>query len=223
MHKIQGLLLELSKTENLAALTLRQMAAKIGYPRESPQKIKHHLLQLQKRGFLTIDRSRKVMGKAVMRPSLIKGLPRIDSVLFSIPIVGTANCGPATLFAEENFNGFLRISRRLLRRSRPDGLYAIKADGSSMNRAELHGKRIEDGDFVIVDSRDVDIRNGDFIVAVLGGRATIKRFLDDRVNGQIVLSAESSIDYDPIYLHADDDFQISGKVIEVLKRPKRAR
>ena len=90
-----------------------------------------------------------------------------------------------------------------------------------MNRAEIRGKRIEDGDFVIVDSENVDVRNGDVVVAILNNRATVKRVVEDRINGQVVLTAESSFDYEPIYLHADDDFQISGKVIEVLKRPKR--
>jgi hypothetical protein len=58
MHPIQEHLLALSKKENLAKLSLRDMAARIGMPPESPQKIKHHLLQLQKRGFVSIDAPR---------------------------------------------------------------------------------------------------------------------------------------------------------------------
>jgi hypothetical protein len=37
--------------------------------------------------------------------------------------------------------------------------------------------------------------------------------------GQIVLQADSSFDYDPIYLHPDDDFSISGTVVDVIKKP----
>jgi SOS-response transcriptional repressor LexA len=48
-----------------------------------------------------------------------------------------------------------------VRRSKPTGLYAIKADGSSMNRAEIDGKRIEDGDFMIVDKNDKNVSTGD--------------------------------------------------------------
>jgi SOS-response transcriptional repressor LexA len=220
MHEIQEKLLGLSKRENLAALSLREIAGKLGYVDASPQRIKHHLLQLQKRGFLAIDRSRGTMATTALKPSIARGLVSKGSVLFSIPIVGSANCGPATIFAEENFQGFLRISKRLLGRSRPDGLYAIKAAGSSMNQAEIHGKRIEDGDLVIVDSKNVDAHTGDVVLAIIDSRATVKRFVDDRVNGQIVLAAESSFDYEPIYLHEDDDFQISGKIIDVIKRPK---
>lgn len=223
MHPIQEELLKLSKKENLAKLSLREMAKRIGMPGESPQKIKHHLLQLQRKGFLTIDRVKGIMGRTSPTPGWAKGLLDKASRLFSIPIIGTANCGPATIFAEKNFQGFLRISSKLIERSRPNGLYAIKTDGSSMNRAEIDGKYIEDGDYVVVDSNYKDARNRDVVLVIIDNTATIKRFIDDRKNGQIVLRADSSFDYEPIYLHADDDFSISGKIIQVVKKPKIKR
>ena len=197
------------------------MARLIGMPNESPQKIKHHLLQLQKKGFLTIDRIKGVMGRTLSSP-LAKGLLDKTSRLFAIPIVGTANCGPATIFAEQNFQGFLRISSKLIGRAKPNGLYAIKADGASMNRAEIDGRRIEDGDFAIIDSQRRDPRNNQVILAIIDNKATIKRFIDDRKNGQIVLRADSSFDYESIYLHPDDDFSINGIVIGVIKKPARS-
>lgn len=220
MHPIQQKLLALSKSHNLAGLSLRQMAEAIGLPSESPQKIKHHLLQLQKRGFLTIDRAAGMMARAPSRPAWSKGLLESRSRLFSIPVVGTANCGPATVFAEQNFQGFLRISGKLVGRSTPVGLYAIKADGSSMNRAQINGRRIEDGDYILIDSKSRDAKTGDVVLAIVDGRATVKKFVDDRVNGQIVLMAESSFDYAPIHLHEDDDFEINGKVVAIIKRPR---
>lgn len=220
MHPIQEKLLALSKTKNLATLSLRGMAEGIGLPEESPQKIKHHLLQLQKKGFLTINRAKGVMEKADSKPTWAKGLLEAKSRLFSIPIIGTANCGPATIFAEQNFQGFLRISSKLLGRSKPTGLYAIKASGSSMNRAEVNGKRIDDGDYIIVNSVDKDVKTGDVVLAIVDNKATVKKYLDDRANGQIVLLAESTFDYEPIFLHEDDDFAISAKVIGIVKKPK---
>jgi len=219
MHLIQEKLLELSKKENLARISLRDMARKIGMPSESPQKVKHHLLQLQKKGFLTIDRVKGVMDKAASTPGWAKGLLNKTARLFSIPIIGTANCGPATIFAEQNFQGFLRISSKLVRRSKPDGLFAIKADGSSMNRAEINGKRIEDGDYVIVDKNDKVPEANDIVLAIIDNKANIKRFIDDRKNGQISLKSDSSFDYEPIFLHPDDDFSINGKVIDIFKKP----
>lgn len=220
MHTIQEKLLQLSKRENLAKLSLREMAQSIGMPQESPQKIKHHLLQLQKKGFLSIDKAKGMMSRSSSTPDWAKGLLHKASRLFSIPVVGTSNCGPATIFAEQNFQGFLRVSSKLVGRQKPSGLYAVKADGTSMNRAEIKGKRIEDGDYLIVDSQDNDVTTGEVILAIIDDKATVKRFIDDRDNGQVVLMADSSYDYAPIYLHPSDDFSVSGKVIGVIKKPR---
>ncbi|NQU99830.1 MAG: hypothetical protein HQ538_03760 [Parcubacteria group bacterium] len=220
IHPIQEKILKLSKKKNLAKLSLREIAKHIGMQEESPQKIKHHLLQLQKKRFLSIDRIKGMMDRASSKPGWAKGVLNKNSRLFSIPIVGMANCGSATIFAEQNFQGFLRISNKLIERSRPTGLYAIKTDGSSMNRAEIYGKYIEDGDYVIVDSNNRNSRNQDIVLVIIDNMATIKRFIDDSRNGQIVLKADSSFDYEPIYLHPNDDFTISGKIIQVIKEPK---
>lgn len=219
MHNIQEQLLELSKKNNLARLSLREMAKAIGLPNESPQKIKHHLIQLEKKGFLRIDRIKGVMDSTSLTPGWAKGLLKKANKLFSIPIIGTANCGPATIFAEQNFQGFLRVSNKLIHRSQPTGLYAIKADGLSMNRAEINGKRIEDGDLVIIDSNDKNVSTGDVVLAIIDDKATIKRLIVDEPNKQIVLMADSSYDYAPIHLHSDDDFSVSGKIIEIIKKP----
>ncbi len=220
MHTIQEKLLDLSKRQNLAKASLREMAKLIGMPEEPAQKIKHHLLQLQRKGFLSIDRDKGVMHRAAATSTIARNFGGKNTSLFSIPIIGTANCGPATIFAEENFQGFLRVSSRLVGRSRPSGLYVIRTDGSSMNRAKINDRTIEDGDMVIVDGNSKEPRENDVVLAIIDGNATIKRFIDDRDNGQIVLKADSSFDYDPIYLHPDDDFQISGKIIAVIKKPK---
>lgn len=218
MHPIQEKLLNLSKETNLAQVSLREMAAAIGLPQESPQKIKHHLQQLEKKGFFTIDRAKGLMEKASLLPGLASGLLTEAASLFSIPIIGTANCGPATLYAEQNFEGFLRVSGRLIGRSSPEGLYGIKTSGSSMNRAEIAGKKIEDGDYVVIDSNKRVPADNDIVLAIIDNKATIKRFIDDRANGQVILKADSSHDYEPIYLHPDDDFLINGKAIAVIKK-----
>lgn len=196
------------------------MARMIDMPTEPPQKIKHHLLQLQKKGFLVIDKPKGVMERSASKPGWAKGLLNNTARLFSIPVVGAANCGPATIFAEQNFQGFLKVSSKLVGRSVPTGLYAVKADGTSMNRAEIDGKKVEDGDYVIVDSNVKTPETGNIVLAIVDNKATVKRFIDDRENGQIVLKADSSFDYDPIYLHPDDDFSISGKVVSVIKRSR---
>lgn len=216
MHPIQENLLALSKRMDLSKMSLREMAEAIGMPGESPQKIKHHLSQLEKKGFFRIEKHKGVVERTI---GSNQGLLSNSSTLFSIPIIGIANCGPATLYAETNFQGFLKISSMLLGRRNSEGLYAIKADGSSMNRAEIAGKKLEDGDFAIVDSNQKAPSKNDIVLAIIDGKATIKRFIEDKENEQIVLIADSSYDYEPIYLHASDEFLINGKVINVIKKP----
>lgn len=217
MHSIQEKLLALSKRENLADLSLRKMAEKIGMPNESPQKIKHHFSQLEKKGFFTLNKSGGALQHTAAWASTIINN---GAELFSIPIIGVANCGPANVFAETNFQGFIKVSSRLLRRNNVDGMFAIKADGASMNRAEFQdGKKLEDGDYAIVDSNKKVPSNNDIVLAIIENKATIKRFIKDTINKQIVLMADSSYDYEPIYLHSDDEFMISGKVVDIIKRP----
>jgi len=217
MHQIQEKLLELSKKPGFGDMSLRTMATEIGLPQESPQKVKHHLQQLEKKGFFTLD---KVKGSVSHIPKWAGDVIKSGATLFSIPVIGTANCGPATIFAEPNYQGFLKVSSKLLGRKSAQGLYAVKGDGSSMNLAEFDGKNLEDGDYAIVDSTIHAPSNNDAVLAIIDSKATIKRFIEDKENDQIVLKADSSYDYEPIYLHADDDFQINGKVIGVIKRPK---
>lgn len=219
MHPIQQSLLEFSKDHNLAQMTFREIARGIGLPNESPQRIKHHLLQLQKKGFVKVDRVKGVMEKTAMEPTWAKGLFKKASRVFSIPIIGTASCGPATIFAKENFKGFLRVSGKLINQPSPTDLFAIEADGHSMNKAEIKGRKIEDGDYVIVKKDESVPSNNEIVLVIVDNNAVIKRFIDDRKNEQVILKADSSFDYEPIYLHPDDEFFVNGKVVGVIKNP----
>ena len=122
--------------------------------------------------------------------------------------------------ADQNIAGYLRISNSLLHRETNDGLFAIRADGFSMNQAKVGGKAIEDGDYLIIDGSDCTPRDGEVILSVIDGAANVKRFRRDQEHGQVVLVSDSSEDFAPIYIHPDDDFFVNGKVIDVVKKPK---
>lgn len=209
MHKIQENILELVSRHNLGSMTLREIGDLVG--EKYPQKIKHHLDQLQKKGLIKIDKKNKSISKNSSGPIQ-------NSKLISIPIVGTANCGPATIFANENIEGYLKISKSILRKFQ--NIFAIKAQGLSMNRATINGQAIEDGDYLIVDSSQQSPTNGDVILSVIDDMANIKKYVWDEVNNQIVLVSQSTQDIPPIYIHEDDSFMINGKVIQVIKKPK---
>lgn len=194
-------------------MTLREIGEQIG--EEHPQKVKHHLGQLKLKGFLTAES--KPATPSAGRFKLNK------SGLVSIPILGAANCGEAQLYADESFEGFLQVSPGMVPKKK--GLFAIKAVGSSMNRANVGGKTIDEGDFVIVDRTKQKPENGDYVLSIIGGQANIKKFIRDTDNNQIVLVSESSQELPPIYIHPQDlpDYMINGKAIEVIKKPSNLK
>lgn len=211
MHKLQEKILKLIDTKNISGMTLRQIGEEIG--EKFPQKIKHHIDQLEKKGLVKIDKAKKEIIRATH--GAIK-----NTSLISVPIVGAANCGPATIFANENIDGYLKISKNILRKCK--NVFAIRAQGFSMNKANVGGNTIEDGDFLIIDSEDRTPRNGDIILSVIDEMANIKKYIWDDQNNQVVLVSQSTNDIPPIYIHQDDSFMINGKVIQVIKQPKLA-
>ncbi len=217
LHPLQEKLLLLAKNRNISKLSLRDIGDLVGD--RSPQKIKHHLQQLEKRGLLKIDRTRGVIAPAEGE-GWIDGFLGGGKRLLRIPIVGAANCGPAEILAEENVEGYLRISNSLVKRESGKGLFAVRADGFSMNQAKVHGEAINDGDYLIVDGEDREPRDGEVVLSVIDGAANVKRFHEDKAHGQVVLTSDSTEDFAPIYVGADDDFFVNGKVIEVIKKPR---
>lgn len=218
MHTIQQKLLQLSEKKNLGKYTLREIGAFVG--ETSPQKIKHHLQQLEKRGFIRVDKVHQVIEKMSEQGSA-KGILK-NARLLSIPILGAANAGPATIFANANIEGYLRVSSTLLERRRTGHrLFALKVDGPSMNMAYIGNKRIEDGDYVIIDSEDREAANDDIVLSVIEGMANIKKYYVDKENNQILLMSESTHDFPAIHIHENDDFAINGKVVGVIKTPKK--
>ncbi len=218
MHELQQKLLKLTQDKNLGQHTLREVGALIG--EKSPQKIKHHLQQLEKRGLIRIDKSRGIIEKA--EGGLIASVLK-NAKLLSIPILGSANAGPAQVFAETNIEGYLRVSTSLLRYPKNHRLFALKVDGPSMNKAQVNGKKIEDGDYIIIDSEDRFAEDGDVVLSVIDGLANVKRYYVDEENNQILLMSDSTQDFPAIHIHKDDNFMINGKVVGVVKKPKRGR
>lgn len=214
MHFLQEKILKLTQARNLGQYSLREIGELIG--EKSPQKIKHHLNQLEKKGLIRIDRIKRLIEKTGQK--FVTGL-LTNANLLAIPILGSANAGPTQLFADENIEGYVRVSSTLIPIQSNHSIFALRVSGPSMNRAVVQGKRIDDGDFVIVDASEREPRNGDIVLSVIGGMANIKAFYWDKENQQIVLMSQSTHSFPPIHIHQDDDFMINGKIILVLKKP----
>ncbi len=212
MHIIQKQLLDLIAThEDFGSYSLRKMAEMVG-AKGKPQTAKYHLQQLEKDGLIQLNLEAGII-KLVKR-----GYAKAStSPIYSLPVVGSANCGPATIFAEQNVDQYLKISSSMLPRNKSN-LYALIADGDSMNMAEVEkGKTIKSGDFVLVDSEYKNYKTGDIVVAVIDNMATIKRFREDKPNNRIILEADSTEKYLPIFIHEGDNFLLSGKVVGIIK------
>lgn len=211
MHELQNKLLKLIGRMDFSKESLRSIAKKVG--EKYPQKIKHHLVQLEKHGLISVDWQNKKIKKT--NPGKNVGSP-----LLSIPIVGTANCGPATIFADQNIEGFVKVSKVILGLKAIGDFFAIRASGNSMNRAKIHGRSIENGDLVIVDPKQKSPDNGDYVLSIIDNVANIKKFSKDKKNKQVVLQSVSTEDYPPIYIDPREDYFVSGKVIYVIKNAK---
>ena len=147
------------------------------------------------------------------------GASRTSSLL-SVPILGTADCGPATMFADQNIEGYLKISKNVLGLKAIGDFFAIRAFGNSMNRAKIAGRNIEQGDYVIVDPKQKSPHNGDYVLSIIDNVANIKKFFRDVKNKLIMLLSESTETYPPIYIGQSENYFVSGKVIYVIKKPK---
>jgi len=211
MNRNQKAILGLLANADGEKRTLQVIADKLGLG--SPQAVKYHLEQLRKDGRIEIDPETGEIKKVP-----IESKKEGNAVL--IPILGAANCGAATLCAEERFEGFLRVSSSIVKKVK--NIFAIKAVGDSMNNARIKNKNIEDGDYVLVDTSDKNIKDKDYVLSTIEDHANIKRFIHDKDNNQIILISESNKNYPPIIIRNTDDYSylVNGKVIQVIKTPK---
>lgn len=207
MHKVQEQLLALADTEDLGASSYYALAKRLGVANHGS--IKFHLDQLLDKGLLFRDRKTGSISK-VSEGEKFSGL-------ISIPIMGQANCGAATSVADDRIQGFLRLSPSLVPRARLDNLYALKAAGDSMNAANIGGRPINNGDYVLVEKVD-HAKSGDYVVSVFDEVANIKRFFVDQENSRILLLSESK-DYLPPIVVAEEDYDsytITGRLVAVV-------
>lgn len=209
MHDIRKKLLSLGSLTDLSQLTFRQLAERVDAPHAA--QVRHHLLQLEKQGKIVrgADGSLRTADNAAVG----------TGSLISIPVLGEVDCGVATRFAADNIEGYLAISPSSTQIRDTDGLFALKACGDSMDRANISGKSVHDSDYVLVRKyRGEDIRDGDYVISLIGGMANLKKFRNDKLHDRIALLSESSKDYPPIFIaeHDKDYYEVIGKAVDVV-------
>lgn len=217
MHELQDILVMMAKHDRLNGRSYREIARDLQIPNGS--QAKYHIDCLIERGILLRKKNGDI---TVADKDKIKPVVEKPTVTFhQIPLRGAANCGAATMIAEDRVERLLPVSGRIIGRN-TGKWFAVRAVGNSMNKAKVEGLSIEDGDYVLVDSAEKQPKNGDIIVSLIDGLANIKTFNNDRENGQITLVSQSTEEHPPILIHEEDvgSYLVAGKVKHVIKKPK---
>ena len=176
--------------------SVREIGERVGL--SSSSTVQSHLKSLEKRGLIFRDPTKpRALITTAARPE-----QRSAAEYGVLPIVGRVAAG-APITAAENVDGEFVVPAELARKH---GSFVLRVQGDSMVDAA-----ILDGDLIVI-SPQQDARNGEIVVAMLDGEATVKRFF--RESGRIRLQPENR-SMEPIFA---DDVAIVGKVEAVYRR-----
>ena len=200
--------------QNNQAPSLGELQEMLGF--KSKRGVVNHLIALENKGY-------------IIRTSEPRGIQILENIddnnivyeyLIGIPIFGYANAGTPLAAAEEDWIGKIKVDKSILGKKSNKELFALIVKGTSMNKKELNGERIEDGKYIIID-KQADIQEGDTVVAIIDSSATVKN-ISFKNQDMVVLYPESSDSkHQPIYIDANSDFMINGRVIKVLNNPMK--
>lgn len=191
---IQEKLLSVLKNNIDNPLTIRELQDELDL--SSPSLVHHHIVQLEKKGFLKRNPSNPKDYQVVSEGP--------EKLITYLNLYGLAQCGPKGLCLEGDPIDRIPISSKLLS-FRSDQAFMVKANGDSMS------PKINNGDLVIVQKKKM-ANDGDIVVCVNNGEALIKKIKKD-TNKTILISLNSE-KYEPFI--ASDDFRIEGLVKGVL-------
>jgi repressor LexA len=179
--------------------SVREIGERVGL--SSSSTVQSHLKTLEKRGLLRRDPTKpRALVPRDLHPA---GRPAPETAgVVTLPIVGKVAAGiPIT--AVENVEERFALPASFVRK--PGG-FMLRVSGDSMVDAA-----ILDGDLIVVQPQP-DAENGEIVVALVDGEATVKRFY--REAGRIRLQPENAA-MEPIYA---EDVTIVGKVEAVIRK-----
>jgi repressor LexA len=177
------------------APTLEEIGAHFGL--SSLATVHKHLSNLEHKGLIARkwNLSRAIEITPPQKTAQAVELPLLGRVAAGVPIEAVETDG--TLAIPEDFV------------RRPHNAFALRVQGESMI-----GEGILDGDYVVVEKR-LAADNGETVVAVMNGEATVKKFYRER-GGKIRLQPANP-QLQPIVAR-DRDVEIRGVVVAVLRK-----
>ena len=212
MNEIQEKILAIAETKDLGSITYYKLSKILDV--DHPYKVKYAIDRLVDKGLLTRSGS-----------SITKVLSNSPDGLIRIPYYGEVNCGEATALADDRIQSYLEVSPSIVSGDVINNLFALRASGNSMNNANIGGRRVDDGDYVIARKKDnYRPSNGDYVISIIGGAANLKKYHRDIENRQIVLESESTEDLPPIVISEQDvdnlsEYSIAAEAVAVVKMP----
>ncbi len=176
------------------APTLEEIGTKFGL--SSPATVHKHLTNLEDKGLIRRkwNHSRALEVLPQKKKSAAVDLPLLGQVAAGRPIEAIET--PGTIAVPDD----------LVRREHS---YALRVKGDSMIE-----DGILDGDFIVVEERPVP-ENGDTVVALVNGEATVKRFFREK-SGKIRLQPANE-KMTPLIVR-EKEFSSRGRVVAVLRR-----
>lgn len=175
--------------------TMREIGERFGI--RSTNGVEGHLAALESHGLIRRER-----GKS--RGILVRSGERHTA---SIPVLGRVAAGQP-LLSPENREGEILVDLSLFSLRSANSIFALTVKGESMVNAH-----IMDGDTLLVRAQ-ASAGDGDIIVALVDGEATVKRFFQER--GRIRLQPEN-FSMKPLVLDRGD-FTVLGKAVGVIRR-----
>jgi len=172
--------------------SVREIGERVGL--SSSSTVQSHLKTLERRGLISRDPT---------KPRALRsegGAPQIETL--TMPIVGKVAAG-TPITAAENLEGEFALPAAFARHS---DAFMLRVQGDSMIEAA-----ILDGDLILVKPQKI-ASNGEIVVAMVEGEATVKRFF--REDGRVRLQPENSA-MAPIYAN---DVSIVGRVEAVVRK-----
>ncbi|OGS23433.1 MAG: repressor LexA [Elusimicrobia bacterium RIFOXYB2_FULL_48_7] len=174
----------------------KELADVLGYP--SVNSIQQYIRALEKKKYIQIEEKRGLKN--------VGPIEKKEANQVNIPLLGRVACG-APLFAEENLEGYVSISKNLVK-DKPKNFFFLRAHGNSMN-----DDGIDDNDLLLIESQSV-ANTGDRVLALIDDEVTVKIF---KPQAECVALLPKSKDekYKPIIV--SKDFRMQGVVRKVIK------
>jgi len=161
-----------------------------------------HVKALIRKGYLKKANNNGAVGGVARGLQLTsKSQSRRRGAVVSVPLVGTVAAG-APILADENYEKTLHLDRSMT--GGGTTTFALRVRGESMIE-----EGIMDGDLVIVRQQNT-AKNGDIVVALVDGEATVKFFFRDRSRVRLQPAHPTMA---PIYIDSSNDAQIQGVVV----------